>query len=128
MANNHSYVDGSHLVTFALEVREQFLIRPAWESGESERPNSLRLTAIDLFEERPLAERLAVVRDLMERNHRLVLRRGEREIFAHSDTPAAYVTDLVCEAVAQILERDQSIRSEDCRRLGLEVESELADY
>ncbi len=124
MASNNSYIDGAHLVGFALAVREQFLARPPWETG---RPNSLRLIAIDLFEERSVTERLAVIGDLLERNPRLVLHREEREIFEHSDTPAAYLTDLVCEAVAQILEREQRICAEDRRRLAFEVESELAD-
>jgi hypothetical protein len=120
-------VDGASLVALVLEVRDEFVARPPCEAYGAGQPNSLRLTAIDVFEGRPPAEQVAVIRDLMDVNRELVIRRSGEEIFAHSDTPASYLTDLVCEAVSQILERDPSIHDEDRRRVALAVDSELAE-
>jgi hypothetical protein len=119
----YSYVDGTDLVNLIFEVREEFLARIPYELDDTRRPNSLHLVSIDLFEEKNIEEQLAVVRDLIERNPDLIVARDSSDIFAHADTPGAYVVDLVCEVACQVLLRDPEIRAEDGRRLALAAKS-----
>jgi hypothetical protein len=119
----YSYVDGASLVDFIFEVRKEFLSRSPRESDDRH-PNSLRLVAIDTFESMTTEEQLAVWRDLIDDNPALHLARDDsRDIFEFSDAPAAYLTDLTCEVICQILYRDRSIREEDNRRLALVMEA-----
>jgi hypothetical protein len=123
MSVAYGYVNGADLARFVLEVRDEFVGRLPFGSDDTRRPNSVRLVAIDVFESKTTDEQLSVLRDLIEADHELVLaREDDRDVFEYSDTPAAYVTDLVCEVVCQILARDPSIRAEDDRRLALAVD------
>jgi hypothetical protein len=124
MAHGCTYVEGVDLADLILEVRSEFFARLPYELDDTRRPNSVRLVAIDVFEERSIDEQLAVVRDLIDANPAFTVARPEdRDIFAYADTAADYLTDLVCEVVWQVLGRDPSIREEDVRRVQLSIES-----
>jgi len=117
MPDSHTYVDGDALVTFILEVRRAFLAeRPPVEADEHG-PNSIHLVAIDAFEARCTDDQLAIIKDLLAANSALIVSRRDEDMFQFSDTPAAYLTDLVCEVAYQILARDPSIAAEHHRRL-----------
>jgi hypothetical protein len=122
---SYNYIDGDGLARFILDVREEFMARPAHGDGDDTgRPNSVRLVAIDVFEDKPLDERLSVLADIISVNPGLILERhGSRDVFEYSDTAASYVTDIVCQIACQVLALDESIRGEDSRRLALAVES-----
>jgi hypothetical protein len=123
MLSGYSYVEGADLARFVLEVRDEFVSRLPFGSDDTRRPNSVRLVAIDLLVSKTTDEQLAILRDLIDANHGLVLtREDDRDVFEYSDTPGAYVADLVCEVVCQILDRDPSIRDEDDRRLALAID------
>jgi hypothetical protein len=123
MPSAYSYVDGDHLVAFVCEVRDVFEASRPGGDDDARRPNSVRLVAIDLFEGKTITQQLAVLRDLMEVNPGLIVERElGRDIFEYSDTPTAYITDLVCGIVCQILFRDQSVRELDYQRITRLVE------
>jgi hypothetical protein len=114
----YSYVDGATLGRFLLDVRDEFWMRLPHDDDHVRRPNSIRLVAIDVLEGKTSAERLSILSELIDANPELiVLREDDRDIFEYSDTPAAYVTDLICEVTRQILVRDPTLRDEDGRRL-----------
>jgi hypothetical protein len=123
MAGAYTYVEGASLTELILGVRDEFLARLPYELDETRRPNSVRLVTLDVFEGKTPDEQLDVLRDLLDSNPRLILARRDEDIFAYADTPAAYLTDLVCEVVWQVLARDEAIREEDGRRLVLSAES-----
>jgi hypothetical protein len=113
----YSYVDGDELTSLALDVRREFLHRPPCSPDDARRPNSVRLVALDLIERRSTHQQLSALADLIDRNPGLTVTRDEdRDIFEHSDTPANFVADLICEVIWQILARDSEIREEDQRR------------
>jgi hypothetical protein len=112
----YTYVDGDALTELIFEVRSQFMRDLSEESGDRWRPDSLHLVAIDVLEGKTTDEQLAVLRDLIDLNPSLMVARDSRGIFAHSDTPAAYIADLVCEVVCQVLSRDRMLHAEDKRR------------
>lgn len=118
MLDGLTYVDGDSLVAFILDVRDRFSVE-----GDSDlpddRPNSVHLIAIEFFEGLPTDMQLAIIRDLLESNPSLLVKRGGRDPFAYSDTPAAYLADLVCEVTWQVLERDPTVSAEHHRRLAL---------
>ena len=119
MLGTYTYVDGSALVDLILKVRDAFLERGRNEGDDGDQTNCVRLVAIDIFDGMSTPEQLAVLGDLLEGNAGLVLSRDETDIFAYSDTPAAYMADLVCEVVRQVLSRNPGIRSEDELRIAL---------
>jgi len=123
MLGTHSYVEGSALVDLILGVRDAFLAGGSPEPQDGEPMNCVRLVAIDMFDGMSITQQIAVLRDLLDGNAGLVLDRDETDVFAYSDTPAAYMTDLVCEVVRQVLARDPVIRREDERRIGLAAQS-----
>lgn len=123
MPGSYTYVDGAHLGALLLQVREQFLARPPYEPDGTRRPNSVRLVAIGVIADKSTDERLAVLSDLIGANPALVVERDASDVFAYADTPATYVTDLICAVVCQILARDPSIRLEDEWRVALADES-----
>jgi hypothetical protein len=111
-------VDGATLGRFLLDVRDEFWKRRPHDGGNVRRPNSIRLVAIDVLEGKTNGERFSILSELIEANPDLIVaREGNRDIFEYSDTPADYVTDLICEVARQILVRDPTLRSEDDRRL-----------
>lgn len=124
MPSAYSYVDGAALADLILDVRKDFVARLPYELDETRRPNAVRLVAIEVFEERSVDERVAVVRDLMVSNSGLRIERDtERDMLEYADTAEDCITDLVCEVVCQVLGRDPSIREENERRLALSAES-----
>jgi hypothetical protein len=124
MSGAYRYVDGADLQRLILEIRTEFLARLPYGSDDMQRPNSVRLVAIDIFEGKTADQQLSVLRDLLEVNPGLTIaREDDRDIFEYSDTPAAYLTDLVCEVVCQVLDRDPTIRDEDDRRMARSAES-----
>lgn len=124
MSSPCTYVDGADLVSLILDVRSQFVNRLPYELDAMRRPNTVRLVAVEAFDERSPADQAAVIRDLMHENRRLTFtRRTASDIFCHSTTVADYVVDLVCEAVCEVLLRDPLIREETERREALALES-----
>lgn len=119
----YSFIDGDALVELVLEIRDEFWARIPYELDDTRRPNSLRLVAIDVFEEKSTDEQLAVVRDLITHNPGFIVASDAQEVFAHADTPATYIADTVCEVACQVLRRDPEIGEEDARRLALAAES-----
>jgi hypothetical protein len=118
MLDDLTYVDGDNLVAFILGVRDRFSAGDGSDFSD-DRPNSVHLVAIELFESLPADTQLAIVQDLLQANPSLLVKREGRDVFAYSDTPAAYLTDLVCEVTWQVLERDPTVRTEHHRRLAL---------
>ena len=118
MLDRQSYIDGDALVDFILHVRGAFL-EPHADLDDDDRPNSVHLVAIEAFEARSTDAQLAIVRDLLDANPGLVVERNRPDMFRYADTPAAYLTDLVCEVTYQVLARDPSIDAEHHRRLAL---------
>ncbi len=116
MGGAYSYVDGDALIDLIVEVRSRFERDLRDDSDEGPRLESLHLVAIDVLEGKTTDEQLAVLRDLIDLNPGLRVARDSKGIFANSDTPAAYITDLVCEVVCQVLWRNPALRAEDKRR------------
>jgi hypothetical protein len=119
MPGARTYVEGADLVGLILEIRAEFLARRPCANDDARRPNSLRLVAVDVLEGKSTDEQLAVLRDLLDANGALVVRQeedDEHDIFEYADTPAAYLTDLVCAICRQILLRDPTLSEEDRRR------------
>jgi hypothetical protein len=127
--DTYTYVEGTSLVGLIVEVRDEFWARMPYELDDCRTINSIRVVAVDVFDDKSIDDRLAVLRDLIEGNAELFLRRKPQEVFAQSDSPEAYVTDLVCEVVRQVLLRDPAALAEDQRRVALATESldELED-
>jgi hypothetical protein len=123
VARGYGFVDGDSLWSLILEVREEFLARDPYELDETRRPNSIRLVALDVQESKTTEEQLAVLRDLIDLNPSLIVARNGEDIFQHADSPGTYVDDLVCAVVCQVLDRDQSMRDENARRLALSADS-----
>jgi hypothetical protein len=120
MPTAYSYVDGAELACLALEVRGEFIARPPYGADDTRRPNSVRLVAVEVIEGKTTDQQLSVLADLLDANPGIVISRDDdRDIFQYSDTPATYLTDLICEVVCLILARDPSIRKEDSRRTAL---------
>lgn len=115
----YAYLEGDALAEFIFAVRDGFVTSEACARDDAHQANSMRLVALDVFEGKSLDERLRVVRDLLASNLELVITRDSREIFAHADTPAAFISDLACEVACQVLARDPAMRAEDGRRLRL---------
>lgn len=124
MLGSYTYVEGSALVGLVLEIRDEFLSRSPYDLDAWRRPNSVHSVAIDIYDDKSIDERLAILRDLIEGNAELLLTRAPQDVFAHADAPHTYVTDLVCEVARQILLRDQSILDEDERRIELALDDE----
>lgn len=118
MRDDLTYVDGDSLIAFILDVRDRFSAEDGSDFSD-DRPNSVHLVAIEIFEGLPADKQLAIVRDLLQANPSLHLKREGRDLFVYSDTPAAYLTDLVCEVTWQVLERDPTVSAEHHRRLAL---------
>jgi|SRR3984957_13242386 len=124
MPTAYSYVAGDDLWRLILRVREDFVARCPYEEDETRRPNSIRLVAIETFEDNTTDEQLAVLRDLIEANPGLIVEHAQnRNVFEYSDTAASYITDLVCHIVCQVVARDSDIRLEDDRRRALVIEA-----
>lgn len=119
----YAYIDGNALVDLVLEIRDEFLARIPYEMDDARRPNSLQLVAIDVLEEKATEDQLRILRDLIELNPDFIVARGSEEIFAHADTPATHIADLICEVACQVLRRNLELRNEDERRLALASES-----
>ena len=117
MPERKSFIDGDALVDFILDVRTTFLAPDANLRDADDRPSSVHLIAIEAFEARSTDGQLAIVRDLLDANPGLIVERHGPDMFRHADTPAAYLTDLVCEVTYQVLARDPSIDEEHHRRL-----------
>jgi hypothetical protein len=118
MLDDLTYVDGDSLVAFILDVRSRFSAGDGSDVPD-DHPDSVHLIAIEIFESLPADKQLAIVRDLLQANPSLLVKREGRDLFAYSDTPAAYLTDLVCEVTWQVLERDPTVSAEHHRRLAL---------
>ncbi|HEV3320759.1 MAG TPA: hypothetical protein VG147_01055 [Solirubrobacteraceae bacterium] len=123
MLDTHTYVEGASLPALIFDVREQFLDRLPYELDEGRTPNSLHVVAIDVFEHRTAEEQTAILHDLVAGNKRLVLVRPIDAIFETADSPAAVLTDLVCEVVCQVLRRDPSLSTQDDWRILVAAES-----
>jgi hypothetical protein len=120
MPSGYCYVEGDALGSFILQVRKEFVDCRLYLDHDTGQPGSIRLVAIDAFERKTIDERLLILHDLLAANRGLIVNREEyRDIFEHSDTPIAYLTDLVCEVAHQVLVRDPNIRSEDEERMAL---------
>lgn len=124
MSTAYSYVAGDNLWRLILRVREDFVARGPYEDDETRHPNSIRLVAIETFEDKTTDEQLAVLRDVIEANPGLIVEHEQnRDVFEYSDTVASYITDLICHVVCQIVARDPDIRLEDNRRRALVLEA-----
>jgi hypothetical protein len=123
MLDAYTFVEGPSLSALTFEVRERFLKRPPYELDDGRTPNSLQLVAIDVFERQTAQQQAAVLRDLIAGNRELFLLRSVEEVFETANTPAAILTDLVCEVICQILRRDCSLRTQDDWRTLVAAES-----
>jgi hypothetical protein len=121
--NAYTYVDGDTLTGLILEIREQFWMRPPHEHDDFRRPSSVRQVAIDVFERRSTEARLSVVRDLIVANGGFALGDRVEHLFETADTPADYLTDLVCAVVQDVLRRDPDVAAESERREAMAAES-----
>jgi hypothetical protein len=120
----YSFIEGGDLVDLILEVREEFLGRTPYDLDDARQPNSVRLVALAVLEDRSNEVRARIIGDLDVVELDLRLADVEpSEVFAQAATPREYLTDLVCEVVSQVLRRDEYIRSEDHRRLQLAAAS-----
>jgi hypothetical protein len=113
---DYTFVDGAHLTRLILDVRDEFHARPGCDDALGRRPNTVRAVALDRYTSRSVNGKLAILRDLVERNADLLLTREPRDVFAHSDGPGTYLADLVREVVAEVLLRDPDIHAKDARR------------
>jgi len=114
---SYCYVAGESLGALLVEVRAAFLRPRSCESERRACENTLTMVAVELFDERPAAEQLAIIGDLLHRNPSLALpNEGPRDMFAHARVAGDYLVDLVCGAVSEVLRRDPVIANEDDRR------------
>jgi hypothetical protein len=107
--------EGTDLERLIAEVRRRFLACPAYEEFDEglRQVNSLRVVALEVYDDLSVDAQLAVIADLISRNRELKLHRLPAEVFIASDSPMAYITDVVCEVIWQSLIDDPSIRMED---------------
>jgi hypothetical protein len=119
MLGSYTFVEGAGLSELILKVTDEFWRRLPYDLDEDRRPNSVHSVVIDEFEGLSVAERLAVLEDLMVGNADLVIARRADEVFVHADVARTYLTDLVCEVVRQVLLRNDAIRDEDARRVAM---------
>lgn len=113
-------VEGAGLSSLLSDVRATFLSACAVQDHEDYVvPNSLRLVALDVFDDRSPADRARIIGDLLDGNAELSFRLTGRRVFAHARTTGDYLTDFVCEIVRQILRQDPTILIEDELRQAL---------
>lgn len=118
MLETHTYVEGASLTGLLFEVRDRFASAPPVRRFDSYSvPNSIKAIALESYESKPLRLRLRIVRELVEDNPSLFLEESASSMFATARTPADYISDLVAEAVREILRRDPSVQREDELRL-----------
>jgi hypothetical protein len=115
----YTYVEGTALASFLLDVRALFVSLPPHDGCESARPNSVRFVALSRFERLSRAQRSELVSELLEFNGELHLNRCPDAIFLSASAPGHYVTDVVCEVACQVLRGDAAIHAEDELRLAL---------
>jgi hypothetical protein len=119
----YTYVEGASLTGLILEVREEFWSRRPYEPDDFRQPNSIRHVTIDVFEDKSQDTGLSVLRDLLVADGGFVLTATPEAMFRSADTPGAYLVDVVCAAVQDVLERDPDIAAEDRQRKVLAAES-----
>ena len=117
MSSHYCYVDGESLPALLFDVRREFLRRARWEPERAGCSNTLGVVAVEIFDDRPAAEQLAILGDLLHRNPRLAVSpAGKPGMFAHATVAADYLVDLVCGAVSEVLLRDPVILKENAHR------------
>lgn len=117
-------IEGDHLRRLVNEVVAEFRAREACDHFERgfKQVNSVRVVTSEVFEDLSLDAQLGVLGDLLQHTDRIVFERSKDEIFEASDTPSAFITDVACEVVWQLVNEDPVVRMED------EAREELADY
>lgn len=111
---------GENLWHLIEEVRYQFFSQsPETNRTRYRQASSARIVTIEVYAGLSFESRVAIVADLMRASEEMVLSRDARDVFAHSDTPQAYITDLVCEVVYQELMRDPEVIMEDESRAAM---------
>ncbi len=123
MLDTYTYVEGASLADLIFDVREQYLRSLPYDLDEGRIPNSLHRVAIEVYERRPPQAQAAILHDLIVGNNGLVFVRPAEAIFETADTPAAMLTDLVCEVACQILRRDPVLSSQDDWRIAVATEA-----
>jgi hypothetical protein len=116
MPGAYTDVTGAALVGLIHETRTTFLAEPRVAAYDPQLPNSLRLVALEVFTSKSKESQLEVLGDVIEADTDLPIERDSSDIFPHAGTAGAYVADLICEIVCQVLYDDLDIRDEDEHR------------
>ena len=116
-ADRPRVIEGGDLRLLIKEVRREFFARAACETfGDTQQINSVRVVAIEVFDGLSVEAQLAVVADLVRVDQEPILHRSTEDIFAASDSPLAFIADLVCEVVWQVLMDDPVVPMENEER------------
>jgi hypothetical protein len=118
--DNASLLHGASLRSFIDEVRCEFFARRAREVGHGyQQVNSTRVVTIEVYDDLSVDAQAAIAADVVRAKDEIVLIRNAEEVFTSSDTPQAYIADLICEVVYQELMDDPSVVIEDESRKAL---------
>jgi hypothetical protein len=118
--DNASQLHGASLRRFIDEVRREFFARRAREVGDGyQQINSARVVTIEVYDDLSVDAQAAIAADVVRAKDEIVLIRNPEEVFTRSDTPQAYIADLICEVVYQELMDDPSVVMEDESREAL---------
>jgi hypothetical protein len=118
--DNASQLQGASLRRFIDEVRCEFFGRLAREVGHAyQQINSARVVTIEVYDALSVDAQAAIAADVVRAKDEIVVVRNAEDVFARSDTPQAYIADLICEVVYQELMDDPSVAMEDESREAL---------
>ena len=113
MPGAYTSVRGAALVGLIRETRSTFLAGPPEAAYDPELPNSLRLVALEAYTRKAKSDQLIIVADVIGSDTDLPIERAPEDIFRHSGNAGAFVEDLVCEIVCQVLSTDSEVLAED---------------
>ncbi|HUB73953.1 MAG TPA: hypothetical protein VL979_07955 [Solirubrobacteraceae bacterium] len=116
MPGAYTSVRGAALVGLIRETRSAFLAGPPVATYDPELPNSLRLVALETYTGKDKSDQLVIVADVIGSDTDLLIERTPEDIFRHAGNAGAFVEDLVCEIVCQVLSTDSEIVAEDQSR------------
>jgi hypothetical protein len=113
-------LQGEHLRRLVQEARNEFFLRsPRKVGGGYEQINSARIVIVEVYSRLSIDAQVAIVSDVMRASEELVLDRNPDAIFATSDTPQAFITDLLCELIYQQLMDEPLVAFEEAAREAL---------
>jgi hypothetical protein len=115
-----NHLQGEHLLRLVQQVRNEFFLRAPRDVGNGyEQINSARVVTVEVYGRLSVDAQVAILADVMRSNEELTFDRNPEAIFATSDTPQTFITDLLCELVYQQLMDEPRVAFEEAAREAL---------